>query len=128
MVYEDDQNKKGGKPENTQASEPRNTQAGAPKNAEADKPYIWYEMGFFTYWDYLGPCRVLCIDTPEELQSGLETVLRKQSSLDFRDPFAMHAPLIDQIILQYDISVWRVRHPVRTIEKVSIYVYHVARK
>jgi len=84
------------------------------------KAYIWYEMGFFTYWDRLGHCRVICIDTPEELQSGLEDALQKQSSsLDSSDPFAMHAPLLDQIILLYDDSVWRVRDPVRKIEKVS---------
>jgi hypothetical protein len=87
---------------------------------QAEKAYMWYEMGFFTRWDYSGNCRVLCIDTPEKLQSGLEAVLRKQSPpLDPRDPFAMHVPLIDQIILLYDESVWRVRHPVRKFEKVS---------
>jgi hypothetical protein len=117
MVREDDQEKKA---ENTQASESRNPQADEPKNSEADEPYKWYEMGFFTYWDHPGLCRVLCIDTPEELQLGLQTVLGNQSPLlELRDPFAMHVPLIDQIILLYDISVWRVRDPVRKFEKVS---------
>jgi hypothetical protein len=83
------------------------------------KAYLWHEMGFFTRWDSPSSCRVLCIDTPEELQSGLTTALQKQSlALDFKDPFTMHAPLIDQIILLYDLSVWRVRDPVRAIEKV----------
>ena len=112
MVFEVDQK--------TQASEPENYQAGEAKNTKADEPYIWYEMGFFTRWDYPGHCRVLCIDTPEELQSRLLTVLEKQSTLlELRDPFAMHVPLIDQIILLYDVSVWSVRHPVRKFEKVS---------
>jgi len=63
----------------------------------------------------------MCIDTPEELQLGLEDALRKQlPSLNSSDPFAMHAPLFDQIVLLYDISVWRVRDPVRKIEKVSM--------
>jgi hypothetical protein len=101
-----------------------------PKETEADKDYIWYEMGFFTYWDHSGRCRVVCIDTPEELQSELETVLQKQWGLEtalqkqspplnFSDPFTMHVPLIDQIILQYDDSVWGIRDLIRKIEKVS---------
>jgi len=88
-----------------------------PKNSKKD--YMWFEMGFFTRWERPDRCRVLCIDTPEKLQSRLETVLREQSPLKFSDPFAMHVPLIDQIILLYDVSVWRVRDPVRKIEKVS---------
>lgn len=84
---------------------------------QSGKGYTWYEMGFFTCWDNSGRCRVLCIDTPEDLQSGLETVL--QESLNPRDPFAMHIPLLDQIVKLYDDSVWRVRDPVRDIEKVS---------
>jgi len=83
------------------------------------KGYLWHEMGFFTRWDYPSSCRVLCIDTPEELQLGLMAALQKQSlTLEFKDPFTMHAPLIDQIILLYDLSVWRVRNPVRAMEKV----------
>jgi hypothetical protein len=92
------------------------------EDTQADKAYTWYEMGFFTQWDRWGHCRVVCIDTPEELQLGLEDVFRKQLlSLNFDDPFSMHAPLFDQIILLYDASVWRVRDPVRKIEKVYVY-------
>lgn len=91
-----------------------------PKKTPADKDYTWYEMGFFTRWDDSGNCRVVCIDTPEELQSGLETFLQKQSPpLNFSDPFAMHVPLIDQLILRYDDSVWRIRDLIRKVEKVS---------
>jgi hypothetical protein len=120
MVREVAQKTQASESENTQAGEPKNTQADEAEYTQASKPYLWYEMGFFTRWDNLGYCRVWCTDTPEELQSGLKTVLRKQSPpLDFSDPFATHVPLIDQIILLYDISVWRVRDPVRKIEKVS---------
>jgi hypothetical protein len=95
------------------------SQTSELEDTPADKPYKWYEMGFFTHWDDSDCCRVLCIDTPKELQRGLHTVLQNQSPhLDFADPFVMHVPLIDQIILLYDDSVWRVRDPVRKIEKV----------
>lgn len=86
------------------------TQIGKGKN------YIWYEMGFFTHWDHSGHCRVLCIDTPEKLPSDLQTAL-KGSPFKRGDPFAMHTPLLDQLVRLYDDSVWRVRHPVRDIEK-----------
>ncbi|RYP02538.1 hypothetical protein DL764_005782 [Monosporascus ibericus] len=79
--------------------------------------YTWYEMGFFTRWDSPDQCRALCIDTPECLDSELQTALAQQPPLDFTDPFVMHRHLIDQIIVLYDISVWRVRDPVRQIER-----------
>lgn len=88
------------------------------EETQSGKRYTWYEMGFFTCWDSLGCCRVLCIDTPQDLQSALETVLQKPF-LDPRDPFAMHVPLIDQIVKLYDDSVWLIRDEVREIEEVS---------
>jgi hypothetical protein len=94
-----------------------------PEYTHAGKDYIWFEMSFFTRWDYPDHCRVLCIDTPigtpENLQLRLKTDLQKQSPLKLSDPLAMHVPLIDQIILLYDVSVWRVRELVGLIEKVS---------
>lgn len=80
------------------------------------KDYIWYEMGFFTHWDHSGHCRILCIDTPENLPSDLQKAL-KGSPFKRSNPFAMHIPLLDQIVRLYDDSVWLVRHPVRDIEK-----------
>ena len=91
----------------------------APEFAKKGDPYTWYEMGFFTRWDFPDHCRILCIDTPKYLQSELRAALGKQSTLDFKDPFAMLRHLIDQILVLCDISVWRIRHPVRMIEKVS---------
>jgi hypothetical protein len=88
------------------------------RNAQSGKHYRWYEMGFFTRWDHSGRCRVLCIDTPKELPSKLQKVLQK-SPFDLKDPFAMHGPLIDQIVKLYDDSVWAIRDPIRKIEKVS---------
>ena len=82
------------------------------------KGYIWFEMGIFTFWDG-NTCRVLCVDTPNDLPSRLKAALEKRPSLEIRDPFAMHTDLLDQIILYYEISAWRVRDPVRKLEEVS---------
>ena len=85
------------------------------------KDYIWFEMGIFTRWDDGAKCKVLCVDTPSDLPEKLEAALTKRPSpLNFQDPFAMHTDLLDQIIMYYDISIWRVRDPIRKLEKVSI--------
>lgn len=89
----------------------------------ASKGYKWYEMGVFTRWCRSGPCIVLCIDTPENLRLQLNEVLQKPSPPpDKNDPFAMHSPLIDQMVELYDKSVWASRDPIRKIEKVSLSV------
>ena len=88
------------------------------------KDYRWYEMGIFTIWeqkpDKTGhTSKVLCIDTPPKLRSGLLKVLQKSSPPKLADPFAFFGPLFDQILYLYDESIWRVRDQVRAIEKVS---------
>jgi hypothetical protein len=91
------------------------------------KDYQWYETTVFTRWDR-GPspaankCQVLVVDVPSDCPDKLLKVLRKQggsSSLNFRDPFALHSILIDQLAAYCDVSVWRIRDPVRHVEKVS---------
>jgi hypothetical protein len=91
--------------------------ADLPDN-EDGKGYKWYEMGFFTRWDNSGHCRVMCIDTPARLRAELQKALQNlPTKVEFHDPFALHTHLLDQIILLYDLSVWRVRDPVRKVEK-----------
>jgi hypothetical protein len=86
-----------------------------------EKGYIWFEMGIFTRWDDGAKCKVLCVNTPNDLPKKLEAALGKRPShLDFRDPFAMHTDLLDQIIVYYEISIWRVRDPIRMLEEVSM--------
>jgi hypothetical protein len=82
--------------------------------------YRWYEMSFMSRWDDSGRCRILSFDVPRGLDLKLQAALRKQPELNFKDPFAMHRHLIDQIIDLYDISVWRLRDHVRLCEKVNI--------
>lgn len=93
----------------------------APPGGE---PYVWSEMGFFTRWDAPGRCRVLCVDTPRFLQTELLIALNKQLpaaiAATLRDPLALHRPLIEQVLVLYDISVWRIRDQVRQIEKVPL--------
>ncbi len=82
------------------------------------KGYVWFEMDFFNVWGQSNS-QLLCVDTPGDLPDRLQKALGNTSNLEFRDPTAMYAGLLDQVILYYDISVWRVRDPVRRLEKVS---------
>ncbi|EXA32208.1 hypothetical protein FOVG_16579 [Fusarium oxysporum f. sp. pisi HDV247] len=82
------------------------------------KGYVWFEMGIFTRWDSPSKCKVLCVDAPFDLPDQLKASLEKRPSrLNFGDPFAMHVDLIDLIIKYYDLSVWRIRDPVRKLEE-----------
>ncbi|KAK3694517.1 hypothetical protein B0T22DRAFT_452698 [Podospora appendiculata] len=86
--------------------------------AKDNDEYIWFEMTVFTCWDYPDKCRVLCVDIPPDCSAELQMTLQKRATaLDFRDPFAMHADLVDRMIIYSDIAVWRVRDPVRVLEK-----------
>ncbi|EAQ93092.1 hypothetical protein CHGG_01327 [Chaetomium globosum CBS 148.51] len=85
------------------------------------KDYRWFEMSFFTRWDRSGLSQVLCVDLPKDFPLELHRLLeRRPEPLNFQDPFAMHTSLIDQIVVHADISVWRVRDPVRLLEKTRM--------
>lgn len=82
------------------------------------KEYQWYETSVFSRWEYPGKCQILCIDTPFDLPDLLRSALAdRDEPPDFRDPFAMHADLLDRMVVYSDVSVWRVRDPVRRLEK-----------
>jgi hypothetical protein len=91
-----------------------------PEYVTGKKEYKWFEMSFFTRWDSPSTSQVLCVDTPPNFPEELKKLLEKRPQpIDLRDPFAMHVNLVDQIIVYADVSVWRVRDPVRCLEKVS---------
>lgn len=99
-------------------SEEKNTFQQTRKRL-SKKEYIWFEMGFFTFWSKPDFCRILCIGTPPELQLALQAdLMQRNPGLEFKHPFGMFAPLIDQIVELYDDSVWRLRDPIRKIERV----------
>lgn len=87
-----------------------------------EKGYNWFETTIFTRWDYPDKHQVLIVDTPSDFPEQLICLLQKASlsgQINFHDPLAMHTSLIDQIIVYSDISVWRIRDPVRQMEKVG---------
>ncbi|KAK0668340.1 hypothetical protein QBC41DRAFT_322163 [Cercophora samala] len=84
------------------------------------KGYRWFETTVFTRWDYPDKHQVLIVDTPLDFPDQLICLLHKASAsekINFYDPLAMHTSLIDQIIVYSDISVWRIRDPVRQMER-----------
>lgn len=78
-------------------------------------------MTFLSIWE---PSRymMLCIDTPSGLREELQHSLERERKLDLQDPFAFLLPLMDQIILLYDHSVWGIRDLIRQVEKVILIV------
>ncbi|KAK4245657.1 hypothetical protein C7999DRAFT_42807 [Corynascus novoguineensis] len=83
-----------------------------------EKGYKWFEMTFFTRWDHPNSSQVLCVHVPSDFQFELKRHLEKRTEpLDFRDPYAMHVNLVDLVIFYTDVAVWRVRDPVRVLEK-----------
>ncbi|KAK4196951.1 hypothetical protein QBC40DRAFT_286388 [Triangularia verruculosa] len=92
-----------------------------PEYVVSDKKgYRWFETTVFTRWDYPDKHQVLIVDAPPDFPEQLACLLQKASvsqELNFQDPLAMHTSLIDQIIVYSDVSVWRIRDPVRQMEK-----------
>jgi len=91
-----------------------------PEYSKGGKDYKWFEMTVFTRWDLPNKCQVLCVDVPFDLPAELQRALSGRAvPIDFEDPFAMLTELLDQMIVYSDISVWRLRDPVRQLEMVS---------
>ncbi|KAK4193249.1 hypothetical protein QBC35DRAFT_100273 [Podospora australis] len=98
---------------------PEDSHDDGPEYATGKKDYKWFETTVFTRWDYPKRNQILCIDVPHDISTNMAKLLSKQSCppLDFRDPFALHSTLIDQLIVYSDVAVWRIRDPVRSLEK-----------
>lgn len=93
------------------------------------KDYKWNEMTFLSRWDHAQQShQVLCIDTPDHFSTRMLGALQGQNGEShihsgagedyFKDPFSMHAALLDQVVEWNDTSVWAIRDPIRKIEKV----------
>ena len=81
----------------------------------------WFEMGFFVHWKPSQTTTVLCLDTPEKLQSLLGSALRRNDcNIDTADPYSLLSTLIDQVIALYDESVWSMRNHVCAAEAVRL--------
>ena len=78
-------------------------------------------MTFLSIWEP-GRNMMLCIDTPNGFREELHHSLERERKLDLQDPFAFLLPLMDQIILLYDHSVWGIRDLIRQVEKVILIV------
>ena len=92
-----------------------------PEFVTNTKGYVWFEMDCFSIWSSSGSSKMLCVDAPEYLQTGLLAAMQQEKEPPFTrlDPFASHRHFVDQLIALYDMSVWRVRDLVRDIEKAS---------
>ncbi|KAG8623515.1 hypothetical protein KVT40_008491 [Elsinoe batatas] len=89
------------------------------KHEHKGVPYGWSEIGVFTRWQPDGRVTVLvqCDDRPEIVdaikQLHLDTFLAQCQ----KDPYAIHALILDQLVKEFDDSVWSWRKWVREFEK-----------
>jgi Mg2+ and Co2+ transporter CorA len=79
--------------------------------------YAWITLTFVTWWTQTQSF-VLCFGVPIDMQHRLESRLRDGQHLSSQDPFALLVPLLDEILKQYDESVWRIRDHIREVEEV----------
>lgn len=93
-----------------------------PEYVTDNKGYKWFEMSFFTHWTQsnTNTSRIFCINGPPDFPNELQKLLHERAEpIDFRDPYAMHTNLVDQIIVYADVAIWRMRDLVRLLEKVK---------
>jgi hypothetical protein len=88
------------------------------KDLPDSKDYRWHEMTYLSIWQNSGRRQILCIDTPDYFAPRMQLALESKPLLSLQDPFAMHSPLLDEIVGVYDMAAWSLRHPIRDFEKV----------
>jgi hypothetical protein len=85
---------------------------------EDGREYHWHEMTYLSIWQNCGRRQILCIDTPGCFAPQMQRALEGKPLLSPQDPFAMHSPLLDEIVSVYDKASWSLRAPIRMFEKV----------
>ena len=86
--------------------------------APMQSSYSWAEMSFYTKWTSHSILN-FCFDVPMASQVQLRQALGScEQPFGFKDPYASHVRILDQILILFDESVWALRDGVRKIEKV----------
>jgi len=81
--------------------------------------WTWYEMGFFVHWTPPNSTTVICFDLPKHLQASIRLALaRVTDDIDFGDPYAVLAVLLNEVLCLYDDSVWSLRNHISNWEVV----------
>ncbi|KAG9959808.1 hypothetical protein KCU61_g7126, partial [Aureobasidium melanogenum] len=75
--------------------------------------YRWDEMSFLSAKSLL-----LCFDVPANSITNLYQTLPKDTD-QITGPFALHIPVLEELVKLYDRSVWAMARKVRGIEKLS---------
>lgn len=80
--------------------------------------YEWHEMGFLSIFSDTKSL-LLCFDIPAGSITNLYQTLPKNTD-QITGPFALHIPVLEELMKLYDRSVWTMARAVRAIEKVSL--------
>ena len=79
--------------------------------------YQWHELFFHTRWTPHSNS-VLCFDIPRPIQAKIEERVSSLDSTDLPNLYALHVPVIEEVIQLYNDSVWALRDEIRRVEKV----------
>lgn len=83
--------------------------------------YAWYEMTFFTKWICPDATTVFCFDLPQTLEERIRLSLSSNpAKLDALDHYSLHALIVDEIVDQFEASVWAMRDVIRRFERVRL--------
>jgi hypothetical protein len=81
--------------------------------------YDWIQASVFVHWDILAnQQRVFFVDVPHDKQKQIQESFPSWDMRD-RNPWIWHAVFGHAMKYLYDESIWRLRHVVRGVEKVS---------
>lgn len=84
-----------------------------------EQAYSWFEMEVFVHWKAPDNCRIICIDTPKDFQDALLTALQESPPLQMADACAMARHVVQQVVSVFEMTVWRLRDCVRSLEQVG---------
>ncbi len=86
-----------------------------------DYMYTWHEMGFFSLWVPDTINVMLCFDVPLMIQNAIKSHFTIcKTPCDMGQMYCLHAIIIEEIVEQFECSVWAIRDIVRNVEKVGI--------
>jgi len=87
-------------------------------NPNERRDYTWITMSFIAWWN-TNQSLVFCFGVPPEVQVNIESGIQRDSrQFNSHDPFALLAPVIDEMVSLFDQSVWRIRDQIRAVEVV----------
>jgi hypothetical protein len=87
-----------------------------------DGQYEWLTMSILSHWTS-EQSQLICLGMPKCVQENIQRDMHSESHLTaLEHPLVLLPPLLKEIALLYDRSVWRIRNELRNFELVSVQI------